>query len=177
MNGYQEFLSDIQKKGSKPHRISHCLGTRDAWRWARKLKWEPTGGLKFTSDIFSRIVDTVNQELAESLMEGHEIELPYQMGNLRLIGIPARVKAENGKITTNYRTDWKKTLECWYADPDMRRQRKLVKRPAKYICSISYLKNTARYRNRRYYSFRANRSLVKALGKRIEEGKVNFLIC
>lgn len=174
---YEEFLSEVQRKGSKPHRIAHCLGVRDAWRWARRLKWGPTGGSKFTSDIFSRIVDTVNQELSESLLEGHEVVFPHQMGTLRLIGRTPVIKSRGNRIVTNYRTDWGKTMRCWYEDSSMRSQRRLIKRPARYICSISYLKSSARYRNRRFYSFRANRSLVRRLGKRIEEGKVNFLIC
>lgn len=175
MEDYQEFLNKLQKRGSKEHSISHCYGTRDAWKWVRKNKWEPLKGLRCSSALYSEVVNTVNEILAEMLLEGHEIVLPYQLGSIRIIGVHAQLKMRNNKPQNNYRVDWKKTLDYWYEDPSARRDKRLIKRIQKNIYSIQYCKNKARYRNQRYYMFRANRSLVRALGKRIETGRLNSL--
>lgn len=176
MEAYQEYLNKLQKKGSKPHKLSHCLGARDAWKYVRKNKWTALKGLKCPSDLYGKVIDNVNLQIVEYLLDGHEVEFPYQMGSIRLISTPAKLEMVNGKLVNNYRVDWKKTLECWYNDPSMEKQRKVIKRISKSICSIEYSKLKARYRGKSYYMFRANRSLVRTVGKRLEEGKINALI-
>lgn len=169
---YQEFLNSLQKRGSKPHHINHCLGSRDAWKWVRKNKWKALGGTPCHQSIYSAIVDTVNKILVEQLLEGHEIEFPHQMGTLKLISAPTKVYVENGELKTNYRTDWKKTLELWYEDEEARNSHKTVKKINSRNYSIKYDKSKARYANRRLYQFRANRSLSKELGRASESRKI-----
>lgn len=173
---YQEFLNDIQKKGSKPHHIGHCLGARDAWKWVRKNKWKLLKGHKFCPQLYGALIGRVNTLLIEKLLEGHQIVLPHLMGSLELVGTPAKLKEEKGKLKTNYRVDWKKTLECWYNDEEARNERIKVKRIQKYLYSIKYSKSTSNYRNQKFYNLRLNRSLVRTLGKKIENEKLNALI-
>lgn len=173
---YQEFLNDLQKKGSKPHSISHCLGARDAWKKIRKDKWGYLKGNKCSSSLYGAVIDEVNKILSEMLLEGHKIELPHQMGSIELIAAQSKLDYKDGKLKSNYRIDWKKTLEYWYEDNEARRDRRCIKRVQKYIYSILYSKHNARYRNQKFYQFRANRSLVRTLGNKIENEKLNALI-
>lgn len=173
---YQEFLNKIQRCGSKPHNISHCYGARDAWKWVRKNKWESLKGYKCSSSLYGAVIDEVNKMLSEKLLEGHSVDLPHQMGTLRLIAKEGKTGFLEGKIRNNYRVDWKKTLECWYEDDDARKQKIKIKRVQKYIYSLEYLKQHARYRNQKFYQFRVNRSLVRALGDKIENERLNALI-
>lgn len=170
---YQGFLNRLQKKGSKPHTISHCLGSRDAWKWVRRNKWKALNGLNIDKSVYSRIVNSVNQKLVEMLLEGHRISFPYNMGSLYLCGVPSKVSIKEGKIANNYRTDWKKTLELWYQDKEAMEKHITVKRVQKDIYSIRYSKRGVNYKNKWYYKFRANRSLVRALGAALEERKIN----
>lgn len=172
---YQEFLSNIQKRGSKEHHISHCYGVRDAWKWVRKNKWVSLNNLKCSSSLYAEVVNTTNKILAEMLLEGHEIVLPYQLGSLRIIGVPAQLKMRNGVLRNNYRVDWKKTLDYWYQDSQAKDEKRLIKRIQKNLYSIHYNKSRASYRNQRYYMFRANRGLVRQFGNRIRQGKLNTL--
>ena len=169
---YKDFINTLLKRGSKPHHISHCYGSRDAWKWVRKNKWKALKGNTIDKLEYSRIVNEVNKILLENLLEGHEIELPYQMGSLRLSSLPARVAIEGGEIETNYRTDWMKILPLWFKDEEMRNSHKRVKRVAKRIYFIRYIKTKARFANKRFYLFRCNRSVVKKLGKMIDKRKV-----
>lgn len=165
MEDYDSFLNTLQKRGSKPHHISHCYGSRDAWKWVRKNKWKELGGKPCDQSLYSNVISYVNQILAEKLLEGHEIVFPYQMGSLRLSSIQTKVSIENGKVKTNCCTDWKKTLEYWYEDKGAMEAHKTIKWVQKRLVFIRYYKRYATFKNRRFYSFRPNRSLIKTLGK------------
>lgn len=176
MEEYQQFLNKLQKRGNNKHTVSHCLGARDAWKWVRTDKWKALNNKKCSASLYSSVINTVNSILAEKLLEGHEIVFPYNMGSVRLIQVPASIKLKEGKVTNNYRTDWKKTLEYWYSDKEARENKIRIKRVQKYLCSIQYCKQRARYRNQRFYSFRANRSLIRQLGRKIENSRLNTLM-
>lgn len=112
----------------------------------------------------------------EQLLEGHEIELPHRMGSIYLASTPARVACEGSEIRTNYRTDWIKTLRLWYEDAGARESHKTIKRVQKDIVFINYDKKKANYTNKRFYVFRANRSLVKKVGHAVESHKVSTVV-
>ena len=176
MENYQEFLNKLQKQGSKPHTISHCLGARDAWKWVRKNKWKVLKGQKCSSALYGALIMEVNKLLVEELFEGHLIEFPHNMGTLMLTGTPAKLRYKEGKLYNNYRTDWEKTLKYWFEDDEARKNKQVIKRVQNTIYNIKYSKRNACYKNQRYYHMRINRSLVRALGKKIKGQKLNALI-
>lgn len=167
---YEEFLGALQKRGSKPHRIPHCLGSRDAWKWVRKNKWKALGGKPCEQSMYEEIIRTMNQILAEKLLEGHEVVLPYQMGSLHISSSKPRVRVVNGKIETTYRTDWKKTLRLLYEDRDARDSHQRVRRVNNRVYILKYSKRGAVYKYRKSYSFRPNRSMMRRIGKLTESG-------
>ena len=175
MMTYQGFLNRLQKRGSKPHTISHCLGVRDAWKWVRRNRWKRLEGNTCSQALYSCIINMVNQLLMEQLIEGHRIDIPQGMGSLYLASIPARIALDGGELKTNYRTDWPRTLKLWYEDDEARESHRTVKRIQKDIVFIRYDKRTAKYTNRRFYLFRANRSLVRKVGRALEERKINVM--
>lgn len=166
---YQEFLNKLQKRGSKPHKITHCLGARDAWKWLRKNKWHRTDGKSVSQSLYSSIINSVNKVLIDQMLEGHEIELPMRMGSFYLASIPTKVMFKEGKLINNYRTDWIKTLNLWYKDKDAYTSHKTVKRIQNEIVCICWDKHKAIFNNKQFYMFRANRSLVKKVGKAFEQ--------
>jgi hypothetical protein len=170
---YEMFLKEVQRQGSHEYKIHNRLGCRDAWKWIRKNHWHLLKGKKCSPSLYSAVIRKVNERLSEYLLEGHEIEFPYQMGTLRLIGIPSNVAFKEGKVVDNYKPDWKKTLEWWYRDPEAMRERKCIKRVQKNLYYINYSKADATFRNMRYYRFKINRRLVKAFGKKVETEKIN----
>ena len=175
MTTYQEFLNRLQKRGSKPHKISHCLGTRDAWRWVRHNHWQKTGGQPVDQLLYSRIINEVNKILVEKMLEGHVFDIPFRMGSLLIASMPAKVEMVDGQLQTNYRTDWLKTLQYFYEDEEGRNSHKTIKRVQPEIYFIKYSKHGARFHNRMFYQFRANRSLVRKLGAAVEAGAIHCL--
>lgn len=172
----KEFLFQLQKPGSKPYKLTHCYGARDAWKWVRRNKWAALNGNKCSETLYGDIISTINQKLAEKLLEGHRIDFPYNMGTLELTATEPDVYLKDGKMTNTYRIDWKKTLNYWYEDSKAREERKHIKRIQKYIYHIHYSKAKASYRNQKYYDLRLNRSLIRALGAKIDNEKLNALI-
>lgn len=172
MEAYQEYLNKLQKRGSKPHYIKHCFGSRDAWKWVRKNKWKAFGGKPCDQSMYSNVVSYVNQLLVEKLLEGHDIELPYRMGNIRLSSTETKVSIQDGVIKTNCCTDWKKTLEYWYEDKGAMEAHKTIKWVQRRLVFITYDKKSANYINKRFYSFRPNRSFLKTLGRNYSKGSV-----
>jgi len=168
---YQQFLNKIQKKGSKPHRIAHCLGVRDAWKWMRKNKWKYLNPCPQT--LYHTIISTVNKHITDILIEGHSVHLPYGMGSIELHSSSPKLERKNGEWKTNYRTDWPKTLKLWYSDEEAMLNHYHVKKQEKIIYYIRYMKTNANYHNKRYYKMRFNRSLIKKLGAALERGRVS----
>jgi len=174
MTTYQEFLNKLQKRGSKPHTIRHCLGSRDAFHWVRKNKWEALDGKHCDKLLYSQIVSEVNRILSEKLLEGHMIEFPYQMGELVLNKLPTKVYFdENDEIKNTYGVNWKRTLEYWYENPEAAGTHIPLKWVQKHRYFIRYYKRDAHFRNRFFYTFRTSKSLLKRLGKMIQTRKIN----
>lgn len=173
MKDFQDFVGKLQKRGSNRHKIGHCLGTRDAWKWVRKNKWKAVGGEACDAGLYSKIINEVNKNIVESILEGHIIFLPHYMGSIMLASLPTRVFMKDGEIQTTYRTDWKKTLDLWYKDEEARNSHKPIKRITKEIFFIRYQKGEANYHNKKFYNYRVNRSLVEKLGEALERGKIN----
>ena len=172
MDQYQEFVAKLQKKGSKPHKISHCLGARDAFHWVRKNHWKATGDKPVDKLLYSRIVSEVHTVLVEARREGQEIEFPYQMGSRVLSRTPAKVYYDDdGELKTNYKVDWDRTMDYRYnEDPE---GHQLIKRIQPFIYTVKYYKKGARFHNRKFYHFRTNRSLIRTVGRAVERGKVS----
>lgn len=161
----------MRKKGE--YIINNCLGSRQAWKWIRKNKWKLLNGKPIEDVVYSRIVTMIDKLLAESLLEGHIIVFPHQMGSIRIDKNPTKVLYRNGKVIDTYRVDWKKTLDYWEKDSEAKKQHMYIKRIQDYKYSIRYSKAGANYRNRRYYLFRANRHLTRTMLRAAEEGRIN----
>lgn len=172
MEGFQEFLNNLQKRGSKPHHISHCLGTRDAWKWVRKNHWEALRGIHCEQSLYSKIINEVNLILSEQILEGHEIEFPHQMGKIVLSAVSSKVYIKDGEVKNTYNIDWKKTLDYWYQNPEARESHKPIKWVQNNLYYIHYYKKHAHFNNRFFYQFRPNRSLLKKMGKVVQTRKI-----
>ncbi len=162
---YKEWLGKLQKWGSKPYRLGHCLGARDAFHWVRKNKWKALDGKPCDKLLYGKVISTVNQCLREMLLEGHQIEFPYQMGTILLSCYPAKIWESDGEYKTNYKVDWKKTLQYLWEDKEAMDNHPRIKRIEPRIYRVRYTKRKAHFQNRYFYLFRANRSLNRTLGR------------
>ena len=169
---YEEFRKEILKI-DKPrnHKVKGSYGVYDAYKYIRKNKW--FGLDPFTEHQFYTIIRGINKELADYLTSGGTIKLPYGMGKIMLIKVPAKAKFKEGKLINTKPIDWDKTLKLWYEDEECRNSKILVRSDVKSKFKIIYDKSKARYKNKKLYSFLPNRDLKIKLKEKIQEGIVD----
>lgn len=113
-----EFRRRILKvDGPRKHKINNSFGVYDAYKFIRKNKWFDIGGPVSEHDFYS-IIRTVNNQLADFLSKGHDVNLPCQMGRLEIRKYDAKITLQEGKIVTNLPIDWDKTLKLWSEDEE-----------------------------------------------------------
>lgn len=154
------------------HKIRNSWGVYQAYKWIRKNKWLDIGGPVSEHQFYS-IIRTVNNQLAELLSLGHDINLPCNMGRLEVRKYDAKVTLQGDRVVTNLPVDWDKTLKLWSEDEEAYQKRTLVKREEKEIFKVYYNRGKANYTNKSFFAFDVNRELKKKLKKNIKERRID----
>ena len=162
-----DFKKEVTRVGSHKHIIPHCVGTREAWKYIRRNKWEGIGE-PVESSLYSEIINLMNKELVEDMLGGHTVVFPYGIGSMKIVNEPVRIKPD-GK--NNCLVDWKGTLEWWYSDPSAHSARKVLKRLSKSVVRASFCKGN--FTNRRFWLFRFNRDLKRFITKMSDKMRFN----
>lgn len=161
---------------SREHRVTNSLGVYDAYKYIRKNKWFNIGRPLKEHEFYS-IIRRVNDLLADNLVSGTEIILPYRMGKLELRKKNAVIKVEdNGEIKTNLPIDWDRTLKLWCEDSQSLEKKTLVRVEEKELYRVFYNRLKCNYNNCSFYEFNVNRSIKRRLKKNIKEGIVDAYI-
>lgn len=168
-----EFKKRTRKVESpRKHRIKNSLGIRDAFLYLQRNKWFNIGRA-LPEHLFQQIIREVNNQLAFELMEGRTIVFPEKMGFMEVRKAPRYVNIEDGKVKTNYRVDWDKTLELWYTDSEARKNRTLVRdTDSKERFVLRYNRSTANFNNKCYTQFIPQRGIRRILGQNVKQGKI-----
>lgn len=170
-------MDDFRKKVLKvdkprKHKVSNSLGVYDAYKYVRRNRW-PGIGRPLTEHEFYTIIRSVNNHLADELVNGNDIVLPNRMGTLELRKYESRMSFKDGVLKTNLPVDWDRTLKLWSEDEESYEDRTLVKVEEREIFKVFYNKRNANYNNKSYYTFEVNRDLKRRLKQRIKEGAVD----
>lgn len=171
MEEYREFVNKLLKRGSNAYLITDCKGSRDAWKWVRKNKWKATGK-PIDQNLYSKVITAVNKDLAGQLLEGHIIEFPHHMGNLRIEKNSVKPYYKDGKLITPYPVDWAKTARLWYEDKEAKENHLTVKRVNTDYHYVKYNTKEAVFANKNFYSFRPNRSLKIKIDNASQQGAI-----
>lgn len=164
-----EFRRKVLKiDGPRKHKINNSFGVYDAYKHIRKNGWFDIGG-PVSEHQFYKIIRTVNNQLAELLSLGHDINLPCNLGRLEVRKYDAKVTLQGDKVVTNLPIDWDRTLKLWSEDEDAYQKRTLIKIEEKEIFKVYYNRGKANYTNKSFFAFDVNRELKKKLKKNIKE--------
>lgn len=174
---YNSFRKKVIKaKTKKKFKVRNSYGTKQVWRWLKKNKWldlkEP-----ITEKEFGAIIRTVNEELVNSLFEGHDIILPHRMGRIELRKYYSKIDYKDGKLVTNLPINWQQTLKYWHKDDEAHKNKILIRQEVKEIFRIIYVKKSANYNNKSFYQFIPHREVKIELSKRIKEHKIDAFLC
>ena len=166
----EEFRKKVLKVSeSRVYRVNNSCGVYDAYKYIRKNKWFDIGQ-PVTEHQFYSIIRRMNNLLADTLIHGHDIELPCRMGTIEVRKYDARVSIEDGKVKTNLPIDWDRTLKLWSEDEEAYKERTLIKMEEKEIFKVYYNRIDADYNNKSLYEFVVNRDLKRRLKQRIKSG-------
>lgn len=157
----------LKVDGPRKHTICNSLGVYDAYKYIRKNKWFNIGQ-PLTEHQFYSIIRGVNNLLADSLLEGHDIILPCRMGSIETRKYEAKISIKKNKIKTNLPIDWDRTLKLWAEDEEAYKERVLVKIEEKEIFKVCYNRTKANYNNKSFFEFIINRDLKKRLKQKIK---------
>ena len=127
----EEFRKKVLKVSeSRVYRVNNSYGVYDAYKYIRKNKWFDIGQ-PVTEHQFYSIIRRMNNLLADTLIHGHDIELPCRMGTIEVRKYDARVSIEDGKVKTNLPIDWDRTLKLWSEDEEAYKEHSLKWRKKK----------------------------------------------
>lgn len=170
---FKEFRKNTLKINDKRHhKIKNSIGVRDAIKWLQKNKWLKIGKSVPEKEFYS-IIRTVNNLLAQQIIEGKDVKFPQRMGQLEVRKYDTYVKFSNGQIKTNRGVDWDATLRLWYEDEEAKENKILVKKEDLEQFTIFYNKAFANYNNKTLYQFKPNRDLLLAVKKVGKEGIID----
>ena len=173
MSNIEEFRAHILKlHENRKHKINKSLGVYDAYKWIRKNKWLSISRPISEHEFYS-VVRTMNNYLADELVNGNDINLPHRLGKLEIRKNPARISIEEGKLKTNLPIDWDRTLKLWYENEDALKAKTLVRQEEKELFKVIYNKSRANYNNQCFYLFDINRDIKRRLKQRIKGGRLD----
>ena len=81
---YKEFKFAIQNlNNSRKHKVTNSVGVYSIYKIIRKNKWFNIGRTLKEHEFYS-IIRSINNYLADNLVNGDDIVFPYGMGRLEL---------------------------------------------------------------------------------------------
>lgn len=167
----RDFKRQIRKSNEhREHEIKNSLGIRQAFLYVQSHKWFDIG-MTLKERQFQQIIRSINEELSYELMSGNSIIFPKQMGSLDVVKHSTYAYYNNGKLRTNYRINWNKTLQLWYEDEEAKNNKTIVRDVLdKERFCIVYNRNLAKYTNKCYIHFRTHRSIYRILKQGLNQG-------
>lgn len=121
---------------------------------------------KVISEVNTRIVDAI---LNDNL-EYNPLHLQYTFC-IRKFKREARII--DGKLVNTNTVDWKATKDLWASDTEAAEKKIILKHQnhhtSKYVFRIKAMKTGQRFKNKKYFRFKACRSFARALAKRIKD--------
>ena len=174
---YEEFRNSIKRiQDNRIHKVTNSLGVYDIYKLIRKNKWYNIGRPLQEHEFYS-IIRTINKYLANNLINGNDIILPYRMGRIDIRKIDITPKIVNGKLKISKPIDWDRTLKLWYEDKESFNNKTLVRIENNTLFKIMYNKSKAKYNNKTFYNLQINRSIKKELIKNIKLNKIDAFLC
>lgn len=169
----EQFKAAKKNKKGSLSKVRNSWGVYDYYKFYRKNRPKEKEYALTESQYFA-IIRRVNTLLAEQLLIDGELEFPYRMGKLVVREKKPHTTIKDGKVKTNRRIDWDKTLSLWYEDAQAHENKTLVYSDADRITALSYEKKNAIYKNKQYYQFDLNRGVYKEISKAANSGTLEL---
>lgn len=173
---FEEYTTSMRNNEGSSWKYPKIIRLRQYFKYYRKHRPRKSRFV-MTEVTFSSIINAVCAEIAEVILQGEIIQLPFRMGKLSLVSRDScNYFDEDGKFHMTGAIDWPSTHKLWYEDPESRANKKLVRLETSTIYRVRYWKQTACYTNKSIISFSTCRTLKAEIRKRVQDNKLNCLI-
>lgn len=162
-------------KTKKHFRVTNSYTTKTIWRWLKKNKFLDIG-TEISEHDFGLIIKTVNTELVNSVLEGHDAILPYNMGKIELRKYKPTIEITPEGIKTNLPINWKRTLSLWKDNKEAHKKKTLVRYETNMLFRIMYSRKKAIYKNKSVYQFIPHTSFKKKLSEKVLNNEIDAFL-
>jgi hypothetical protein len=122
-------------------------------------------------------VRLINQGLADRLVTGYIIKIPYSLGSIEVVKRNRKARIINNKIVNYKPVDWDRTLTLWQEDEESYKNKTLIRLEEKEVFEVLYHNRIAHYKNKGAVRFNVNRGIKLKLKEKIKDGILDaFLI-
>lgn len=171
---FEEFRKKVLRvHDTRVYKVTNSYNIKEIYESIRKNKWYKIGR-PLTEKEFYSIIRTVNKCLAEELLKGNDITLPYKMGRIELRKFDTVTVFKDGKLKTTNPVSWSKTLELWHKDKEAMHNKTLIRRITKDKVKVVYNTYRASYNNKSFYQFIMNRELMKTIIDKYNNGEFDL---
>lgn len=173
----EEFKINVGKRRNQPrkHKPLKVYGLKDYYKYYKE-KCENTNKNILPYKIFANIIWDTNDFLKNRIgNNGLSIMFPCDIGSLSLAKHEIKKCIVDGKLVTDAKVDWNKTLELWFEDKEAMNNKTLVRINRKDRCYVAYNKEDAKFINKRYFLFQCNRQLKELVAKNYKDGKIDAI--
>lgn len=171
---WHDFRNEVLKTHKKgtTFKVRDSQGNRKAYRYIQKNMFPIQESV--TEEQFGRIISVIHKYIIGITMNGLSFNLPYQMGQLKIGRVNKKISFDdNGKLKTNLKVDWYKTLRLWHDDKEAYECKSLIRSDNEYIYKIFFIKNHFHAKNKEYYTFIPSRTYKSILKQHIKNNDIN----
>ena len=170
---FEEFIKEVKNvKKERHHRVNNSYGSKDAFKYYRKIKPEDSKYI-LTDCEYLHIIRSINNKLRDLLIEGKDVILPENMGRLELRKRSVTKEFKNGKLKVTSPINWNATLKLWFDNPVSKTKKQLVRQEVDEVFKVHYNISRAKYNNKTFYQFFVNRDIKTGLKKNIKLNKID----
>jgi len=162
-----------RRRAEKKNCFPVTVNIRDVVKFYRKTYGTPTKG-GCASKVVRAVLNEFNAYVAEQLIKGDRMVLPYNLGCLDVIKKKQQYVIKDGALKTkNLLVDWEHTWEYWKKNPIAAEQKKLLYYTNDHTDSYRYKFRWDKYGcqsvNVYLYSFKPSRLLSRKLADYLQD--------
>jgi hypothetical protein len=167
----------MKLQDKRNHKVKCQYGMLDYYKFYKKTNDKPQ-----SKQVHSAVLKEFLAEMRDAVsQEGYIFTLPQRMGKIELRKIKREVKVnEDGSIVNTLNTNWVATKKLWEENLEAKikktRIRYLNEHTDGYIFKITYLKNTANFKNKGVYSMSLNRAMRRSTEQPIINHKIDAFL-
>lgn len=168
----------ISRKGIK-NKIQCDYGMNNYYSFYKKKYKKEHDFNKIDVKLYTKIINEFNKELFNHIVEKTlDLELPFSLGTIAIRKIkPKLTLGKNGKLINQLPINPIETKKLWDQNEEAKNKKIYIRYSNKhsdgYLFVIKYLKEKAKYKNKKAYFIQPKRNLKRTLSYNIKNKTID----